>query len=63
MEDRLYTPKEISAKYGISIFTVYKWVSLKSIPYIKLKRAVRFRPKDLKNWEDNNLIVANEELL
>jgi excisionase family DNA binding protein len=42
---------EAAAKIlGIKTITVYKWVSERKIPFIKVGGALRFRPSALQAW-------------
>jgi len=45
MEKRLITVKELAEYIGISVNTVYSWVSQKIIPYIKCGRLTKFDRK------------------
>ena len=48
-EDRVES--EAAAKIlGIKTITVYKWVSERKIPFIKVGVALRFRPLALQAW-------------
>ena len=46
----LLTIHEAAALTGLSPHTLYKMVSQRRIPYIKLGRAIRFHPKQLEAW-------------
>ena len=35
---------------GVSQDTLYKWITQRYVPHIKLGRAVRFDPKKLQEW-------------
>jgi excisionase family DNA binding protein len=40
----------------LSVATIRKWVQLKSIPYQKMGRAVRFSPPELRAWVDKQSV-------
>ncbi len=48
---------ELSKELKISESGIYQWVSQKKIPFVKMGRAVRFDPEDIKKWleEKKNL--------
>jgi len=56
MDDKLKTNNSLmnveqTAKYlSVSAKTVYGWISLKQIPYIKLGRLIRFKSELLEKW-------------
>ena len=40
-----------AARYiSVSVTTLYKWVSQRKIPYIKMGRLVKFDPMKLEEW-------------
>jgi len=45
MEKRLLSVSELSEYIGISVNTIYSWVSQKIIPYIKCGRLTKFDKK------------------
>jgi excisionase family DNA binding protein len=44
------SPQELSAYIGLSLNTIYSWVSQKRIPYIKVSRLVKFNISEIDNW-------------
>jgi excisionase family DNA binding protein len=49
--DRLLTIQEVAALTGLSVGTLYHFVSQKRIPVVRLsKRCIRFRYSDLLDW-------------
>jgi len=50
--DELLTPREICQKYRISIFTLYKWTALGTIPCVRIGKTLRFRKDILLEWEE-----------
>jgi excisionase family DNA binding protein len=51
MKNKLLTVKEASAILNISTPTLYRYISARAIPYLKLGTgAIRFDPDDLENW-------------
>jgi excisionase family DNA binding protein len=47
---RLLKIDELSEMIGISVSTIYTWVSEERIPVHKLGRAVRFDPVEIESW-------------
>ncbi len=52
--ERLMTAKQVSELIEVKPSTVYQWVHLGLIPYVKLGKCVRFRKADLFRWIDKN---------
>jgi excisionase family DNA binding protein len=53
---------EAAAKIlGIKTITVYKWVSERKIPYLKVGGALRFRPSALEDWLINQEHKVRED--
>lgn len=50
MERKYLSPKELSEFTGISIHTIYSWVSQKKIPFIKVGRLVKFEIDEIREW-------------
>ena len=46
----LLTIQQAAQMTGISTTTLYKWVSQRKIPYIKMGRLVKFDPSKLEEW-------------
>ncbi len=53
--ERLMTAKQVSELIEVRPSTVYQWVHLGLIPYVKLGKCVRFKKADLFRWIDKNL--------
>ena len=56
MEKNLLNVKELSEYTGISKSTIYEWVNMKKIPYIKIGKLVKFDPKDIDAFIQNHKI-------
>jgi excisionase family DNA binding protein len=54
MEKRLLSVDEVSEYTGLSINTLYAWVSQKKIPFVKIGRLTKFDRKDIDSWIDSN---------
>jgi len=50
MEKRLLNIKELSTLIGVSVSTLYTWVSQRRIPYVKCGHSVRFDLEDINKW-------------
>jgi len=47
---RLFDIQEAAQYTGVSVTTLYKWVSQRKIPHIKMERLVKFDPAGLDEW-------------
>jgi excisionase family DNA binding protein len=47
---RLLNIGRVSQQLGVSVKTIYGWVYLRQIPYVKMGRLVKFDPSDIKKW-------------
>lgn len=64
MTGNFLEPKDVCARYGISIHTLYEWTSASHIPHIKPRGKLLFREQDLTRWEESSLTgTANTKLL
>ena len=52
--ERLMTAKQVSELIEVKPSTVYQWVHLEMIPYVKIGRCVRFKKGELFRWIDKN---------
>ena len=48
--EELLDPEAAAKVLGIKTITVYKWVSERKIPFLKVGGALRFRPSALEAW-------------
>ena len=55
--ERLMTAKQVSELIEVKPSTVYQWVHLGLIPYVKLGKCVRFKKAELFRWIDKNLRI------
>ena len=53
--ERLMTAKQVSELIEVRPSTIYQWVHLGLIPYVKLGKCVRFKKAELFRWIDKNL--------
>ena len=58
MQKRLITIKEASEYLGISVNTLYSWVSQKKIDYVKIGRLIKFDLKIIDKFIENNSVEA-----
>jgi len=58
MQKRLITIKEASEYLGISVNTLYSWVSQKKIDYVKIGRLTKFDLRVIDKFIENNSIEA-----
>lgn len=54
--ERLIDISEVSSRLGISIKTIYGWVHMRKIPFIKTGRLVRFDQQDIARWIEQNKV-------
>ena len=47
---RLLSIGQLSQQLGVSVKTLYGWVCLRQIPYVKMGRLVKFDPRDIARW-------------
>lgn len=47
---KLLTVKQLADTLSVSEKTIYRWVELRQIPYLKLGKAVRFHPQQIERW-------------
>jgi len=48
--DKLLTIDDLARILNVKKSTIYQWVHMRLIPYIKVGRFVRFREKDIQRW-------------
>ena len=53
---------ELSEHLSISVSTLYKWVSMKQIPYAKVGRRVVFDQEDIKKWFNEHKVMEKASL-
>jgi excisionase family DNA binding protein len=53
--ERLMTAKQVSELIEVKPSTIYQWVHLGLVPYVKLGKCVRFKKAELFRWIDRNL--------
>ena len=54
MMEKLITAKQVSELIEVKPSTVYQWVHVGLIPYVKLGKCVRFKKDELFRWIDKN---------
>ncbi len=52
--ERLMTAKQVSELIEVKPSTVYQWVHVGLIPYVKIGKCVRFKKDELLRWIDKN---------
>ncbi len=52
--ERLMTAKQVSELIEVKPSTVYQWVHLGLVPYVKIGKCVRFKKDELLRWIDKN---------
>lgn len=57
----LLTIQQAAQVTGISVPTLYKWVTQRKIPHIKLGRLVKFDPRKLDEWIKQQTVMPMPE--
>ena len=52
MKERIYTAKEVAARYRVTIFTVYEWVKKGRLHSYRVGRKHCFRERELARMEE-----------
>lgn len=52
--ERLMTAKQVGELIEVKPSTVYQWVHIGLIPYVKIGKSVRFKKDELLRWIDKN---------
>ena len=60
VENKLLNITEMAEYLGITVGTLYAWVSQKRIPYIKLGRLVKFDLRKIDKWLEEKTIKERE---
>ncbi len=55
------TIQEAAHYTGIAVTTLYKWVSQRKIPHIKMGRLVKFDPRKLDEWIKQQTVMPMPE--
>ena len=58
---RLLDIHEAAQYTGVSVTTLYKWVSQRKIPHIKIGRLVKFDPVALDEWIKQQTVMPMPE--
>ena len=63
LERRYLTLREAAVRLGVKPSTMYHWVSMRKIPFIKLNsKAVRFNAQALDQWADGGTMPSAKEV-
>jgi excisionase family DNA binding protein len=61
MERRLLSVKELSEYLGLSINTIYSWVSQRKLPYVKVGRLTKFDLMQIDRWIGENTKIEHNK--
>jgi len=50
--------EELAALFKLAEQTIRKWVLLRKIPFVKIGKAVRFRPSEIERWVNGGGMAA-----
>ena len=59
-ERRLIDIEAVSEQLGVCIKTVYGWIHMRRIPFVKIGRLVKFDPKDIETWITERKVPVRE---
>ena len=62
-EKRFVGPNELAKYLDISVNTVYSWVYLRRIPFVKMGRLVKFDLKDIDKWLQHYRQEPHKEMM
>lgn len=60
IEKRLLNIHEAAEYLGLTVGTMYVWVSQRKIPYVKVGRLTKFDKNDLDSWIDDHKIAVGK---
>ena len=63
IEKRFIGPDELARYLDIKIGTVYAWVCLRRIPFVKMGRLVKFDLKDIDKWLQHYRQEPHKEMM
>lgn len=63
IEKRFIGPDELARYLDIKIGTVYSWVCLRRIPFVKMGRLVKFDLKDIDKWLQHYRQEPHKEMM
>jgi excisionase family DNA binding protein len=58
---KLWNIRQTAEATGLSVNTLYSWISQKKITYIKAGRKVLFDPRDLEKWVEFHKVRQRED--
>lgn len=50
MQKRLINIRDLSEMTGVAVDTLYRWVSMKKVPYVKVGRLTKFDVEAVDQW-------------
>ncbi len=60
MQKRLINITELSEMIGVRVCTLYRWVSQKRIPYVKVGRLTKFDLEAIDDWIKESSVDSKE---
>lgn len=58
---KLWNIRQTAEATGLSVNTLYSWISQKRITYVKAGRKVLFDPKDIEKWVESHKVRQRED--
>lgn len=61
--ERLWSPEQLAEHLGLPIATLAKWRHGNTGPrYLKIGKHVRYRPADIRHWEEDQVAPAVSDM-
>ena len=60
MRRQLINIRELAELTGLSVGTLYQWVSQRRIPFVKVGRLTKFDIRDIDEWIEGNKVRQQE---
>lgn len=52
----LWNIRQLAEATGLSVYTIYTWVSQRKIPYVKVGKRVMFDPVEIRHWIEEHKV-------
>jgi excisionase family DNA binding protein len=57
METKLMTIRDVAEYLRLSEQTIQRYVLKREIPYLKIKKVIRFRPREIEEWAERDRLA------
>jgi excisionase family DNA binding protein len=55
----LYTCKDVAARYGVRVITVWDWIRKKKLGAVKIGKEYRVRDEDIRTFELSRMTIQD----